>query len=188
MGMGRRRARAKPAPTRRAATRRRPTGARPIYTDHAFAQLTLAQESARNEALYALSLMRTQGLSLTAAAREAGLSRETMRAWVGRTLTKRGRRWAARPSDKLVRMMKVLTPRGMVTVPIYSSRTASTLGQYHAAVRDALRGDTSALRAFRGKSIRSGKLAYPLITRMDTLARLAMANELPENDIYGLRL
>jgi hypothetical protein len=182
-------------PRKRASTRRKarraakaaPSHVRGIYSARQLATLTLDEEHARNNALYALSLMRTRGYSLTRVAREAELTREAVRKWTGRTMHKVGRRWHARASDKLVRMMKVLTPRGEEAVPIYDSRTASTLGAYHAAVREALRGNTAALRRFRGKTIRSGKRAYPLLTRMDTLTRLANAGALPEYQIYSSR-
>ncbi len=184
-GSGKRAARR--ATGRRNRKGQRPT-ARPIYSAHELARLTLADEQARGNALHALSLMRMRGYSLARAARETDLRPEAVRGWVGRSLAKRGRRWVARTSDKLVRVMKVLTVRGEQAVPIYSSRTASTLGAYHAAVREALRGNVAALRPFRGKAIRSGKQAYPLLTRMDTLARLANAGALPEYEIYGVRL
>lgn len=162
--------------------------ARAIYSERELRALPLAQEKARGDALEALSLMRSKGYSLTRAAREVEMTRESVRAWTGRTITKKGRRFVARGADKLVREMQVLTERGSQTVPIYDSRAASQLGAYWAAVKDALRGHPEALNAFRRKSFRTGgKKAFPFITDMRILKRLAQAGQLPEYQIYGLR-
>lgn len=168
------------------ATRPSPVfGARAIYTESAFNALTLAQDVARNQAFHALSLMRVDGRSLTRAARDVGLTRDAVRAWTGRTIRKRDGRFVAGRSDKLVRKMAVLTPRGTIHLPIYDSRVASKLGAYHAAVKAALRGDLKALAPFRGKKFRTGgKRGFPFLTNLRTLRRLAEADVLPEYQIY----
>lgn len=178
-GKTKRAATAKPAPV---------FNARPIYSEQELRALSLAQEQARGNALEALSLMRSKGYSLTRAAREVEMTREAVRAWTGRSITKKGRRFVARGADKLVREMQVLTVRGPQTVPIFDSRAASTLGAYHAAVKDALRGRPEALKAFRRKTLRTGgKKGFPFITDLRVLRRLAQAGALPEYQIYGLR-
>jgi hypothetical protein len=162
--------------------------ARPIYSERELRALSLAQEQARGNALEALSLMRSKGYSLTRAAREVEMTREAVRAWTGRSITKKGRRFVARGADKLVREMQVLTARGPQTVPIFDSRAASQLGAYHAAVKEALRGRPEALKTFRRKTLRTGgKKGFPLITDLRVLRRLAQAGALPEYQIYGLR-
>jgi hypothetical protein len=162
--------------------------ARPIYSERELRVLSLGQEQARGNALQALSLMRSQGYSLTRAAREVEMTREAVRAWTGRSITKKGRRFVARGADKLVREMQVLTERGPQTVPMFDSRAASQLGAYHAAVKEALRGRPEALKAFRRKTLRTGgKRALPFITDLRVLKRLAQAGALPEYQIYGLR-
>ncbi len=167
---------------------RKATGPRPIYSERELARLSLGQEQARGNALDALSFMRSKGYSLARAARETDLKPEAVRAWVGRSLTKQGGRWVARRADKLVRVMAVLTPRGVQHVPIFDSRAASQLGAYHAAVKEALRGNVDALKRFRGKSFRTGgKRGYPFITDLRVLKRLAQAGALPEYQIYGQR-
>ena len=47
-------------------------------------------------------------------------------------------------------------------------------------------GDRRALRQFRGKHIRTGKVAYPFITDGKTLERLAFAGEVSFEDLYAL--
>ena len=156
-----------------------------IYSEHELGALTLEQDIARNNALHVLSLMRVQGWSLTRSAREVGLTREAARAWVGQSIGKRQGRYVARPADKLVRKMAVLTPRGSIWVPIYDSRVASKLGAYHAAVKAALSGHPKALAPFRGKLFRTGgKRGFPFITSLNVLRRLAEADVLPEYQIY----
>src|SRR5436190_999609 len=81
----------------------------PIYSEHVLSELTLAQEQSRGNALHALSLMRSKGYSLARAAREVELRPEAVRGWVGQSIAKKGRRYAARPSDRLVRVMKIMT-------------------------------------------------------------------------------
>lgn len=178
-GKPKRAATAKPAPV---------FNARPIYSERELRALSLAQEQARGNALEALSLMRSKGYSLTRAAREVEMTREAVRAWTGRSITKKGRRFVARGADKLVREMQVLTVRGPQTVPIFDSRAASQLGAYHGAVKEALRGRPEALKAFRRKTLRTGgKKGFPFITDLRVLRRLAQAGALPEYQIYGLR-
>ena len=161
-------------------------GAKAIYSDARLDALSLDHTQARDQALEALSLMRSKGFSLTRAAREVGLTREAVRAWTGPSIRKQGRRYVAKSYDKLVRQMQVITPGGMLSVPIFDSRVASKLGAYHAAVKEALRGNVAALRPFRGKSFRTGgKRGFPFITDMRVLKRLAQAGQLPEYTIYA---
>ena len=178
----------KPRTRRRAFPKRPIRDARPLYEERDLARLTLAQEQARGNALEALSLMRSRGYSLTRAAKEVDLTRQAVRAWTGRSITKKGRRYVARGADKLVRVMAVLTPRGVQQVPIYDSRAASQLGAYHAAVREALRGNVGALKPFRRRHFRTGgKQGFAFITDLRVLKRLANAGALPEYQIYALR-
>lgn len=161
--------------------------ARAIYSDAQLHALPVDQAQARSDSLEALSLMRTRGMSLTRAAREVGRTPQTVRAWTGPSIRKQGKRYAAKTFDKLVRHMRVLTPRGMISVPIFDSRVASKLGSYNDAVKQALAGKPEALRRFRGKSFGTGgKRRFPFITDMRVLKRLAQAGELPEYTIYAL--
>src|SRR2546422_945872 len=179
----------KPRTRRRARPKRPIRDARPLYEERDLARLTLAQEQARGNALEALSLMRSKRYSLRRAAKEVDLTPEAVRAWTGRSIAKKGRRYVARGADKLVRVMAVLTERGVQQVPIYDSRAASQLGAYHAAVREALRGNPDALKPFRRKHFRTGgKQGFPFITDLRVLKRLAHAGALPEYQIYGLRV
>ena len=66
----------------------------------------------------------------------------------------RNGRWAAKPHDRLLRVLVIPTWKGLSEIGVRDSRHASLLGRYWTAVdryRDT--GDASALREFRGKHI-----------------------------------
>jgi len=145
---------------------------------------------ARERALEVLQRMRTDGLSLTRAAREVHTTPETVHRYVGSTLfrTRRGT-WAATPSDRLTRRVWFLTPQGKVEVAVRSSRTASRIARYMAAVDQYLRGDgTDALQEFVGKSIRSRGASIVFLTDPRTLDHLAHADEVSFERLYVLRV
>lgn len=69
---------------------------------------------------------------------------------------------------------------------VTDSRTASRVGTYWNAVDHYLRtGDARPLRAFRGKTIRAGKVALPFVTDPRTLKRLAQVDEVRFESIYA---
>ena len=89
------------------------------------------------------------------------------------------------PLDRMRRPMKVLTLAGTITFDIRSSRSASRLARYWNAVRTYLRtGRTAQLREFRGQVLRVDKLAFPFITDLRTLERLAHAGEFTFEELY----
>jgi hypothetical protein len=148
---------------------------------------TAASKLARSRALEVLSLMRTKRQSLAEAAREAQTTRKTVVRYVGVALLKTGsRRYAAKPFDRLARSLRFLTPEGQIAVTVRSSRTASKIAEYWAAVDHYLRtGDTERLHQFSGKSVRAGKEQFPFITDPRTLNRIASAGEVAFEDIYA---
>jgi hypothetical protein len=113
------------------------------------------------------------------------ISREAVRKYVGSALDERNGTLVAKPHDRLLRVMKFPTAKGIVDLEVRDSRSAQRIGEYWNAVRiwrDT--GDETALRRFRGKSIRSGKIAYPFVTDPATLKRLAGVGELHFDSIY----
>ena len=133
-------------------------------------------------------MMRADRLSLAEAARQANTTPRTVQRHVGEAL-KRGDdgRYAATKFDRIPRTLRFVTPRGLMDLTVRSSRTASQIGRYMAAVHKYLTtGDRRALWPFRGKSIRSGKIAHPFITDGTTLERLAFAGEVSFEDLYAL--
>ncbi|MCW2689592.1 MAG: hypothetical protein JWR37_4482 [Mycobacterium sp.] len=134
--------------------------------------------------LDAVALMRTQGLSLSAAAREAGTRPATVRRYAAPALVQQGRRHQVTPSDRLYRRMRVLTPDGRRDVDVRSSRQASRVAAHYNAIQHYLRtGDDTALRKFRNVCVGG----QPLATDLQAIERHASAGELAIDDIYPHR-
>lgn len=137
----------------------------------------------------AVSLMRSDNLSASAAARATGISPSV--------LIRRGRsalqklengRYAANPHDDLVRVVIVVSAsKGPIEVATSNSREASNAGKHSAAVQRYLEtGDDSALRRFEGKHIidtQGNRVA--LLTDLDDLERLGSAGELSFESLYA---
>jgi len=133
-----------------------------------------------------LRLMRAEHRSLTYAMRRAGTTATTVRRHAGDVLRLKGARYVAARSDRLPRLVKFPTARGLIALPLRSARQASRVAVYWNAVRTYLRaGDLGPLLAFRGKALRVDKLAYPFITNPETLARLYYAGDVGFEDIYA---
>jgi hypothetical protein len=160
----------------------------PVRTLTAWERLPAAKQDAHLRALDALSAMRrNSSLSLTQAARQWNTTPETVRKYVG-TAIERGPkgRFIPRAGDRLFRPMHMLTDKGQITVHVTDSRVATRIARYMGAVgqRQNGKGDT-ALREFRGKSLRIQKVEYPFITNPRVLDRLANANEISNEDLYA---
>lgn len=81
---------------------------------------------ARYRALEVLSRMRTEGLSMTKAARRAETSVKSIIKYVGSALKKNATgRYQAKPSDRLTRVINFYTDGGPVEITVKSSRAAS---------------------------------------------------------------
>lgn len=137
--------------------------------------------------LDALSLKRrTPSISLTKAAKSSGTTLKTIRRYASSALEVRSGRLDVKRSDRLPRPMRMLTPRGEVTVPTKSFRTASWIGKYNNALREFyVTGDSTAVKRFADKSIRSGGKTYEFVTDTKTLNRLARAGAVHFVDVYA---
>jgi hypothetical protein len=136
-----------------------------------------------------VSLMRSDNLSASAAARATGISPSV--------LIRRGRsalqklangRYAANSHDDLLRVVIVVSDRkGPIEVATTDSREASKAAKHSAAVQRYLEtGDDSALRRFEGKHIidaQGNRVA--LLTDLDDLGRLGSAGELAFESFYA---
>jgi hypothetical protein len=122
---------------------------------------------------------------LTAAAQRARTTLRTIQKYAGEALKQLEGRYVADPTDRLRRVMRVLTPRGLEAVPIHRSGTASRLAQYWSAVDRYLKtGEDTRLLRFRGRSFRAQKHTYPFLTDLPLLERLAAAGEVRFEDLY----
>jgi hypothetical protein len=104
---------------------------------------------------HAVSKMRSDRISLHRAAREYGLSPQTVRRLAGPALRKGSNgRYAAKRSDRLLRVVVIPSEQGLIEVATRDSRQASELGRYSEAVHKYLEtGDASALQQFAGKYV-----------------------------------
>lgn len=156
-------------------------------TEDFFAQ-TEANQATWDRVLRVITKMRSERVSLSKAAKEAGLTPRTVINWGGRALKKRSNgRYTVTRTDSLLRVLQVPTPDGARDIAVRSSRAATTLGKYWDAVQKYLRtGDGSVIKTFIGKHIKdaSGQ-KVPLITELAELKRLGSAGVLSFETIYA---
>jgi len=140
-----------------------------------------------NRVTHVVSKMRADKLSLQQTSREFGLDPHTVLGLVRPTLRKnKSGRYAAKRSDKLLRVLVVPTPEGLRETTTRDSRQASLVGEYGAAVEKYLRtGDASTLERFRRKRvIDASRKRIPLLTDLDELDRQASAGVLSFESLY----
>jgi len=128
------------------------------------------------------------GASLNRASQQFSRDPRTVRR-LGKTALRKLRngRWAAKRTDRLLRVLQRLTPEGKVEVALSDSRQATVLGKYWNAV-DLYRntGDPSQLQGFDGQYIIDAAGNHvPLLTDLRTLDRLGSAGVLSFETLYG---
>ena len=146
----------------------------------------------RNDALQVISLMRRGGRNLTQARREfnrlhpdSPISFATIKKYAKPALIERGGRVRAKPFDRLSRHMLLPTKRGVISVEVKDSRTASSFAGYENAVKVYMHtGDDSPLHFYEGKYFTSNRVQYRFVTDTDILDRLAEFGELEFDSIY----
>ena len=131
--------------------------------------------------------MRSEGTSLTQASREFGLDPRVVKNRAGSALRKsKNGRYVARPSDKLLRVLVIPSPDGLMEVAVRSSDIASKIGEYNAAVQRYLRtGDASRLKKFRRLKLLTEKgKRIKLVTDLAELQKLGSAGVLSFESLY----
>ena len=127
-----------------------------------------------------------KGKSLSRAARLAHTSPRTVRKYAAGALKKVDGVYVAQRFDRSPRRMKLMTPTGLTVETITGSRAATRIATYMSAVDHYLRtGDASRLRPFIAKAIRASGKRFPFVTDLRTLRRLAYANEVSFDELYG---
>jgi hypothetical protein len=137
---------------------------------------------------HALTSMRSEGLSLAQAARANGVDARTIKSYAGSALTKvSGGRYSVKKNDRVLRALVIPTERGLAEIATRSSRDATKIGKYSAAVQTFLEtGDDSALRPFQGQSIiDAAGNRVPFLTDLDELERQGSAGVLSFESIYA---
>lgn len=156
---------------------------KPIRSAGQWLKLRPAEREARERALEALSLMRSQGLSLSRAAAEAGTTTSTARRYIGDALQRdRPGRFHARPGDRLFRRMQTLTTEGVREVDVRGSRVASTIARHWNAVKTYLHGNATTLERFAGKRVGG----HELMTDLAAIEEEGRRGEVPFEHIYRL--
>jgi hypothetical protein len=172
--------------TKRQSTRARRKFVPPITVEEFFAMSEEEQDLWKNVG-QAVTEVRA-GASLRQASRKFDLNPRKMPQLARPALRKlRNGRWAAKPHDRLLRILVIPTRKGLSEIGTRDSRQASLLGRYWTAVeryRDT--GDASALREFRGQHIAdaSGKRVR-LLTNLHELDRLGSAGVLSFESLYA---
>jgi len=136
---------------------------------------------------HAISKMRADNASLPQAAREFGLDPHTVIRLGKPALTKRNGRYAAKPTDNLLRVLVIPKSDGLREIAVRDSRQASLLAEYWVAVQKYLEtGDVSALRKIRRKTIIDADgNRIRLITDLAELDRLGSAGVLSFESLYA---
>ena len=168
-------------------SRSRPAKAKPVKVTRRFLDaLTGAKEDAYYRVLDALGLSRREGIAPTKAAKRTGTTLKTMRKYAPSALEERSGRFYVKSSDRLPRRMRMLTPVGEKIVHTTSSRTATLIAEYNNALREyVLTGDTTEIKRFGKKTVRSGGEGYTFATDKRTLDRYVRAGGVHFVDIYA---
>jgi hypothetical protein len=133
--------------------------------------------------------MRTdRRLSITTVSHEFGIDTRTVLRLAGSAIRKRSNgQYAAKPADRLLRVVDVLTVKGRIEVATRDSRQASQIGKHWDAVQRYLQtGDDAGLKKFCKKKITDGSgKRYALLTDVDELNQLASAGVLSFESLYA---
>jgi hypothetical protein len=135
-----------------------------------------------------ISKLRSEKTSLQKASHEQGISPRTVKRWAGSALQKRtSGKWAAKKSDRLLRVLMIPTSDGTREIGVRGSRQATLLAEYWNAIHKYLEtGDASQLAKFQGKFIRDASgVQIPLPTDRAELNRLGSAGVLSFESLYA---
>jgi hypothetical protein len=138
--------------------------------------------------LSVISKMRTDKISLTQASRDVGVSPRTVTRWGKSALRKqKNGKYAAKASDKLLRIVMIATPEGMREIAVRESKQVSLLAEYWNALHRYLQtGDAAQLKTFQGKHIKDANgVDVPLLTDLPVLNRLGSAGVLSFESLYA---
>jgi hypothetical protein len=117
-------------------------------------QLTPKQNAIRRVSLEVLSEARQTGRSLSKLAREKSISPITVIKYTNAFRKKEGR-WIAKKLDHIPRTMLIYENGKEKSIETSNSKYASTIGEYHNAVKEYLNsGDSDALNRFKKKRIK----------------------------------
>ena len=141
-----------------------------------------------NRVTHVVSKMRKDGASLHYAAHEVGIDPRTVIRRGGSALRKEENgQYSAKRSDRLLRVLVVMSDEGLREVGVRDSRQATLVAEHSNAVHKYLEtGDSSELRKFDRVRIRDATGAeVRLLTNLDDLNRMGSAGVLSFESIYA---
>ena len=157
-------------------------------TANQYDALSRAAQYQWNLVAHAIQKVRSQGISVTQAAKELGIARKKVIELAGSALRKQANgRYKAKPFDRLLRVLVIPSKDGLKEVAVRDSRTAAKIASYSDAVQRFLRtGDSSKLRTFKKLTINdaSGN-PIKLLTDTKELTRLGHAGVLSFESLYA---
>ncbi len=142
-----------------------------IFSNKRWSDLTASEKRERNLALEVLRNMR-KGETLRASSKNVGLSINSIKKHLGKSLFKKHGRWFVKNKDRIQRGMTIYKQRvGKISIAVTNSRDASIIGEYFSAVKQALKtGDSSHLKKFKKITIIDAKgKKHKLETNLDRL-------------------
>ena len=186
--MKRHRTRRAALPRRARRIPRKPTRARVPRTAQELLSKSSKQQDTWARVTHVVAKVRRDGVSLAQALRGSGVSRQTVLRLAGASLRRLPNgRYVARTRDRLLRIVRIPVPDGMLDVALRDSKQASLVAKYWNAVHTYLAtGDASALEGFAGVLITDADgQQFPLLTDRATLDRLGGAGVLSFESIYA---
>jgi hypothetical protein len=163
--------------------------ASPIKSATAWAKASLAQQKAHERMLEVVQAKREHpNRSLSSLAKEFGTTVRTVKQRAGDIVTHDAKgRYTVTHSDRLLRRMHFLTPKGRVTVSVIGSRKAAEVSRYNNDAKRALRSRNfrGLQKTYRNKSVRDQKVSYPYIIDPGVLDRLDAAGEISFENLYA---
>lgn len=142
--------------------------------------LTPRQRLARKKSLEAVSLVRREKLGLREAAKQVGLTSETIIKNTNAFRKVRGR-WTANSVDHIPRVMVIYEKGRKKTIEVTDSRIASLIGEYHNRVKQFLEtGKSSFLRELSKKQVKEHGRIHILETRPKTVLEIKAREPKPE--------
>lgn len=141
-----------------------------------------------NRVAHVLTMMRADGASLQEASRESQIDPRTVVRRGGSALRKTTKgRYAARATDRFLRVLVVPTPKGLIDIAVRGSRDSSKLAKYWVAVQKYLQtGAAMDLQNFEGQSITdASSQRVALLTNLGELDRLGSAGVFSFESLYA---
>jgi hypothetical protein len=158
------------------------------HSAEAFFSMSERKQDAWTRATQVISKMRSEKVSLWTASRRVGVDPRTVRRLAASALSKSDNgRYAAKRSDRLLRVLVVPEAQGNREIAVRSSRASTQLALYSNALQRYLQtGDASRLRKFQNIEIKdaSGQ-KIELLTDLSALNRLGSAGVLSFESLYA---